>query len=66
MLIRRYRNEQRQSKTGREEGQTTEKEQTEKTYSEMTVAELKEEAQKKEIEGYSNMKKAELIEALEG
>ena len=33
-------------------------------YSSMTVAELREECKKKNVEGYSTMKKAELLEAL--
>ncbi len=40
------------------------KEDTAKDYSKMTVAELKEEAAKKNIENYTSMKKAELVEAL--
>ena len=36
----------------------------EKDYSSMTVTELKVLAKEKEIEGYSGMKKSELIEAL--
>ena len=35
-----------------------------KDYSKMTVAELKEEAKNKGIEGYTTMKKAELVAAL--
>ena len=40
------------------------KKESKKDYSKMTVAELKEEAKSKNIEGYSTMKKAELLEAL--
>lgn len=35
-------------------------------YSDMNVSELKKLAKKREIEGFSSMKKAELIEVLEG
>ena len=35
-----------------------------KGYDKMTVAELKEEAKNKKIEGYTSMKKAELVAAL--
>ncbi|MGJ7586677.1 Rho termination factor N-terminal domain-containing protein [Staphylococcus shinii] len=37
-----------------------------KDFSSMKVSELKEEAKKQGIEGYSDMKKAELIKALQG
>ncbi len=36
------------------------------SYSDMNVSELKKLAKEREIEGYSNMKKAELIKVLEG
>ena len=41
-----------------------EKKESKKDLSKLTVAELKEEAKKKKINGYSTMKKAELLEAL--
>lgn len=43
-------------------GQETETKQ--KETKELTFKELREQAKEREIEGYSNMKKAELIEAL--
>ena len=46
-----------------EDKKTTKKE-AKKDYSKMTVSELKEEAKKNNISGYSTMKKAELVEAL--
>lgn len=46
--------------TAKEETKTTET----KSYDKMTVAELKEEAKNKKIEGYTSMKKAELVAAL--
>ena len=46
--------------TAKEETKITET----KSYDKMTVAELKEEAKNKKIEGYTSMKKAELVAAL--
>jgi len=77
MLIYRYKErlkedksieQKRKSEAGREKGQEIETKQEKKeakTLNEMTVPELKEIAKEKDIEGYSNMKKKELIKALE-
>ncbi|MCR6096858.1 Rho termination factor N-terminal domain-containing protein [Salipaludibacillus agaradhaerens] len=65
-MIRRYKERAKRGKTEQRntERQTIEEEQ--KEISELTVPELKEVAKSKDIEGYANMKKAELIEALKG
>lgn len=56
MLLRRHKKSRNQNKqTGKEID-----------YKEYTVPELKELAKEKEITGYSNMKKDELIETLKG
>lgn len=69
MLLKRHRRnqhvqEKRQSETRRKERQKVEKEQV--NFSDYTVLELKELAKEKDIKGYGNMKKSELIEALKG
>lgn len=53
--------EKKETKTTKK---TTEKKETKTDLSKKTVAELKEMAKKKKIEGYTSMKKAELLEAL--
>lgn len=59
MLLRRYHN-----RLTKKEKPVEEK--TEIDYSSLTVKELRSLAKEKGIEGYYNMKKAELIEALKG
>lgn len=58
MLLRRHR------KTGQTKAADLSLKQEQKSIDEMTVPELKEEAKKKNVEGYAEMKKAELLEAL--
>lgn len=69
MILRRY-HKKREEKQATEEveevEETTEETAEEKTklLDDMTVPELKEIAKNEDIEGYNNMKKEELIEAL--
>lgn len=58
MLLRRHR------KTGQTKAADLSPKQEQKSIDEMTVPELKEEAKKKNVEGYAEMKKAGLLEAL--
>lgn len=62
MLLRRYHDKQEEAVEKQEAKEVTEIEST--NLSDLTVKELKEVAKEKEIEGCSDMKKEELIDAI--
>lgn len=70
MLLRRHRKvkQHAETKQGNKKGHASKTEQEKKTanYESLTVPELKEIAKEKDIKGYNNMKKADLIETLKG